>query len=81
MLLAEVEAREHGATRLGLNVFGHNLVARRLYERLGYQTSSIQMQNYFDHYRDRGRVPEHSGSRDGRTATDRRLGERMGCGG
>jgi ribosomal protein S18 acetylase RimI-like enzyme len=43
MLLAEEEARRHGAKELGLNVWGPNKVARSLYESLGYQTSSIQM--------------------------------------
>ena len=43
MLLAEEEARTHGATVLGLNVFGHNAVARHLYESLGYETTSVQM--------------------------------------
>ena len=43
MLAAEVKARELGAARLGLNVFGHNEVARRLYEGLGYETQAIQM--------------------------------------
>jgi ribosomal protein S18 acetylase RimI-like enzyme len=43
MLLAEQEARLHGATRLGLNVFGPNRVARRLYESLGYEVTALQM--------------------------------------
>jgi ribosomal protein S18 acetylase RimI-like enzyme len=43
MQLAEQEARQRGATSLGLNVFGHNESARRLYEKLGYETTSIQM--------------------------------------
>ena len=43
MLLAEELAMAAGATYLGLNVFGHNTVARRLYASLGYQESSIQM--------------------------------------
>src|SRR5579862_8589130 len=38
MILAEEEARTHGAKELGLNVFGHNAVARRLYESMGYNT-------------------------------------------
>jgi ribosomal protein S18 acetylase RimI-like enzyme len=36
-------ATEHGATSIGLHVFGHNLVARRLYDQLGYQISSTHM--------------------------------------
>jgi ribosomal protein S18 acetylase RimI-like enzyme len=43
MLLAESEARAGGGTELGLNVFGHNSVARKLYEGLGYETVAIRM--------------------------------------
>ena len=43
MLAAEDLARELGCDRLGLNVFGHNPVARGLYESLGYATTSLQM--------------------------------------
>ncbi|SDY56940.1 Acetyltransferase (GNAT) family protein [Herbiconiux ginsengi] len=43
MLLAEREARAHGAVRLGLNVFGHNTVAQRLYASLGYETTAMNM--------------------------------------
>ncbi|MGG7510033.1 GNAT family N-acetyltransferase [Plantibacter sp. YIM 135249] len=43
MRLAEVQAREHGADSLGLNVFGFNVPARSLYESLGYETTSLQM--------------------------------------
>lgn len=43
MLLGEQYAREHGATTLGLNVFGWNAVARGLYEALGYETTAMQM--------------------------------------
>lgn len=43
MLLAEEEARAAGATEIGLNVFGHNTVARGLYESLGYETKSVFM--------------------------------------
>jgi ribosomal protein S18 acetylase RimI-like enzyme len=41
--LAEQFARKSGATRLELNVFGNNTVARRLYDSLGYRISTIQM--------------------------------------
>jgi ribosomal protein S18 acetylase RimI-like enzyme len=34
----EIERWQTGDHRLGLNVFGHNDVARNLYESLGYQT-------------------------------------------
>jgi ribosomal protein S18 acetylase RimI-like enzyme len=43
MQLAEEAALDHGATELGLNVFGHNTVARQLYESLDYQTTALQM--------------------------------------
>ena len=43
MELAESEARSRGASELGLNVFGHNQVARRLYESMGYIATSIRM--------------------------------------
>jgi ribosomal protein S18 acetylase RimI-like enzyme len=43
MELAERLAQEHGATTLGLNVFGHNHVARTLYQSLGYEENAIQM--------------------------------------
>ncbi|HWE68280.1 MAG TPA: GNAT family N-acetyltransferase [Acidimicrobiales bacterium] len=40
---AEDEARRHGVTAIGLNVFGSNAVARRLYESAGYQAATVQM--------------------------------------
>ena len=43
MELAEAEARSRGASELGLNVFGHNQVARHLYESMGYTATSINM--------------------------------------
>lgn len=43
MMLAEELAAAHGATSIGLNVFAHNAIARRLYQSLGYQDVSIQM--------------------------------------
>ena len=43
MLEAERLARADGHVEIGLNVFGSNAVARRLYESLGYGVSSIQM--------------------------------------
>jgi ribosomal protein S18 acetylase RimI-like enzyme len=43
MLVAEARARAGGATSIGLNVFGHNAVARSLYSSLGYEESSVQM--------------------------------------
>ena len=37
MIAGEAAALMAGSTRLALHVFGHNTVARRLYERLGYE--------------------------------------------
>jgi GNAT superfamily N-acetyltransferase len=44
MLAGEDTARSLGATVLGLNVWGGNVGARALYEQLGYDTLSVQMQ-------------------------------------
>ena len=43
MLLAEREATARGMTSVGLNVHGQNLVARSLYDSLGYQVTAQQM--------------------------------------
>ena len=43
MTLAEAEVRARGGRELGLNVFGDNTIARRLYESLGYVEASIRM--------------------------------------
>jgi ribosomal protein S18 acetylase RimI-like enzyme len=43
MRLAEAEAHAHGMTSLGLNVHGHNVIARSLYESLGYEVMALQM--------------------------------------
>jgi ribosomal protein S18 acetylase RimI-like enzyme len=43
MVVAEGLARAQEATTLGLSVFAHNQVARRLYRSLGYDESSVQM--------------------------------------
>lgn len=43
MLLAEEEAASRGITRIELNVFGGNQVARGLYRSLGYVESAVQM--------------------------------------
>jgi ribosomal protein S18 acetylase RimI-like enzyme len=40
---AERAAAGRGATAIGLNVFGHNAVARRLYETSGYEITAVQM--------------------------------------
>jgi ribosomal protein S18 acetylase RimI-like enzyme len=41
--LVEDKARELGAGKVELHVFGHNLGARALYEKLGYTATSIFM--------------------------------------
>jgi ribosomal protein S18 acetylase RimI-like enzyme len=43
LLLGEEKVRRLGGTTLGLNVFGFNTEARRLYESLGYGVQSVQM--------------------------------------
>src|ERR1700728_3668758 len=43
MRLAEEQARARGMTSLGLNVHGQNVVARSLYESLGYEVTALQM--------------------------------------
>ncbi len=48
MQLGEDEARRHGATQIGLNVFGANTVARRLYQRLGYEEAAVTMRKVLD---------------------------------
>ncbi len=44
MHFAEEISCQHGATRLGLNVFGANAAARHLYESLGYRTVAVRME-------------------------------------
>ena len=48
MLAAEDAARDLGATRMRLNVFGHNTVARRLYDDLGYVVAATMMAKRLD---------------------------------
>lgn len=42
--LGHQAAAEHGATSIGLNVFGYNTGAQELYAALGYQVTATQMQ-------------------------------------
>jgi ribosomal protein S18 acetylase RimI-like enzyme len=39
----EREVEKHGGRSIGLNVFGENAIARRLYESSGYEITSMQM--------------------------------------
>lgn len=39
----EMEGKELGLKKIGLHVFGHNRIARGLYEKLGYQTTNVMM--------------------------------------
>ncbi|WP_459503441.1 GNAT family N-acetyltransferase [Bacillus sp. C1] len=39
----EMIAKELGMSKIGLHVFGHNKVARGLYEKLGYEITNINM--------------------------------------
>ncbi len=48
MLRLESEARAMGRRKIGLNVFGHNEVARDLYESLGYSEAARQMYKELD---------------------------------
>ena len=43
MLALEEKAKELGLVILRLHVFTHNAVARSLYEKLGYEVSSLNM--------------------------------------
>jgi RimJ/RimL family protein N-acetyltransferase len=43
--LAEDRARELGAVKIELHVFGHNHVARALYEKTGYRPTDIVLSN------------------------------------
>lgn len=40
---AEAEARTLGLSGIGLHVFGHNAGARRLYEKLGYRITNLNL--------------------------------------
>ncbi|WP_226577610.1 GNAT family N-acetyltransferase [Halobacillus litoralis] len=42
----EEEAGRLGMKKIGLHVFGHNTVARSLYEKLGYQKTNIVMEKF-----------------------------------
>lgn len=44
MQLLEVEVKKLGLRHIGLHVFGHNKIARSLYEKLGYETTNVNME-------------------------------------
>lgn len=44
MKQAEIIAKEVGLKMIGLHVFGHNKVARGLYEKSGYTETNIKME-------------------------------------
>lgn len=48
MLLLENDVKKAGFHKVGLHVFGHNKIARSLYESLGYQMTNITMQKDLD---------------------------------
>lgn len=43
MLAMEEKVREQGVDTISLHVFGHNLPARRLYEKVGYDITNVIM--------------------------------------
>lgn len=43
MRALEQEMRPLGITHIGLNVFGHNAIARALYDKMGYRVSATYM--------------------------------------
>jgi ribosomal protein S18 acetylase RimI-like enzyme len=43
MRALEEEMRPQGVTHIGLNVFGHNAIARALYDKMGYRVASTFM--------------------------------------
>jgi ribosomal protein S18 acetylase RimI-like enzyme len=45
---SELETARRGAKVLGLNVFGPNTVARKLYESAGYEVATLQMRKELD---------------------------------
>ncbi|WP_064092310.1 GNAT family N-acetyltransferase [Rossellomorea aquimaris] len=44
MKKVEEEAKQIGVQKIGLHVFGHNKVARNLYEKIGYKTTNVVME-------------------------------------
>jgi ribosomal protein S18 acetylase RimI-like enzyme len=48
MLAIEVKARELGLKSIALHVFSHNVVAKSLYEKIGYEVKSMNMTKSLD---------------------------------
>jgi ribosomal protein S18 acetylase RimI-like enzyme len=44
MTLLEAEVKKIGLKHIGLHVFGHNLPARKLYEKLGYEITNLNLE-------------------------------------
>ena len=42
--LLELEVKKRGLSHIGLHVFGHNLVARNLYEKMGYEITNLNLE-------------------------------------
>ncbi|WP_175987133.1 GNAT family N-acetyltransferase [Bacillus sp. Marseille-Q1617] len=40
----EEKAKQIGVNKIGLHVFGHNKIARGLYEKIGYKTTNVVME-------------------------------------
>jgi ribosomal protein S18 acetylase RimI-like enzyme len=40
---AQIDVKNKGFEQLGLHVFGHNKIARALYESLGFETTNMVM--------------------------------------
>jgi RimJ/RimL family protein N-acetyltransferase len=44
MKAIEEKAKQLGMNKIGLHVFGHNKIARGLYEKIGYKTTNVVME-------------------------------------
>ncbi len=44
MTLLEMEVKKLGLKHIGLHVFGHNKVARAVYEKLGYEVTNLNLE-------------------------------------
>lgn len=46
--LVEIQMTEQNIQKIGLHVFGDNAIARRLYTKLGYQVTGLNMQKWLE---------------------------------